>query len=145
MRFEDEGEARLVLAREVASVVKRRRRETVRVRTIVETREETLEAALATGAVEVDRVACDRFVDVAPAVRVEGDTTVFSVVREVAVVVRRLKLVEEIRLRRMAGSETVRIPVELRAERAIVERQVDALVDVDALADEDQTPVEAIR
>ena len=48
--------------------------------------------------VQVEHVAFNQYVEAAPAVRYEGDTTIISVVKEVLVVEKRLMLVEEIHL-----------------------------------------------
>jgi uncharacterized protein (TIGR02271 family) len=94
----------------------------VRIRTIVETIEETARASLDGETVEVQRVPIDRVVDVAPQVRNEGDVTVIPVVEEVVVVEKRLVLKEELHIRRHRTTESVEIPVTLRKQRAIVER-----------------------
>jgi uncharacterized protein (TIGR02271 family) len=94
----------------------------VRIRTIVETLEETARASLDGETVEVQRVPIDRVVDVAPQVRNEGDVTVIPVVEEVVVVEKRLVLKEELHVRRLRTTESVEIPVTLRKQRAIVER-----------------------
>jgi uncharacterized protein (TIGR02271 family) len=94
----------------------------VRIRTIVETLEETARASLDGETVEVQRVPIDRVVDVAPQVRNEGDVTVIPVVEEVVVVEKRLVLKEELHIRRHRTTESVEIPVTLRKQRAIVER-----------------------
>lgn len=94
----------------------------VRIRTIVETLEETARASLEGETVEVQRVPIDRVVDVAPQVRNEGDVTVIPVVEEVVVVEKRLVLKEELHVRRHRTTESVEVPVTLRKQRAIVER-----------------------
>jgi uncharacterized protein (TIGR02271 family) len=94
----------------------------VRIRTIVETLEETARASLDGETVEVQRVPIDRVVDVAPQVRNEGDVTVIPVVEEVVVVEKRLVLKEELHVRRHRTTESVEVPVTLRKQRAIVER-----------------------
>ena len=58
----------------------------------------------------------------APAARVEGDTTVIPVVEERLVVVKRLVLVEEVRVRHVLERQVVSEPVVLRRQRAVVER-----------------------
>ena len=76
--------------------------ETGRVRVVKEVHEwlETLTTPLTETRVEVERVAVGRVVAEAPPVRQEGDVMVISVVREEAVVVTQLVLVEEVRIRR---------------------------------------------
>jgi len=67
-------------------------------------------------------VAIGREVSEAPAVRTDGDVTIVPVMEEVLVVEKRLMLVEEIHIRRVATTEDVSIPVELRKQRASIER-----------------------
>ena len=73
--------------------------------------------------VEVTRVAVDREVAEAPAVRVEGDVTIVSVLEERLVVEKRLFVVEELRLRRITSVDQVEIPVTLRRTEVDVERE----------------------
>ena len=54
--------------------------------------------------------------------RTEGDTTIIPVVEEIIEVQKRLFLKEEIHIRRETTREEVAVPVELRKERAVVER-----------------------
>ena len=98
--------------------------ETGQVRVIKEVEEwlETLSAPLTETRVEVERVAVGREVAEAPPVRQEGDVMVISVVREEAVVVTRLVLVEEVRIRRTSTVHDWQQPVPLRAETVRVER-----------------------
>jgi stress response protein YsnF len=94
----------------------------VRVRTIVEVVEEMAQASLDEETVEVTRVPVDRVVDEAPAIRTENDVTIVPVLEEVLVVEKRLVLKEELHIRRQTRSEDVQIPVQLRKQRAVVER-----------------------
>jgi uncharacterized protein (TIGR02271 family) len=70
----------------------------------------------------VERVHVDRFVETPPEPRWDGDTFVLPIIEEVIVVTRRLRLVEELRIRRRTA--TVRKPrtVTVRREEALVER-----------------------
>ncbi|OUJ75747.1 YsnF/AvaK domain-containing protein [Hymenobacter crusticola] len=70
--------------------------------------------------VSVERVACNQYVDVAPAMRQEGEVTIIPVVREV--IVKRLLVVEELHItkRRVETLETQQIV--LRKEEVHVER-----------------------
>jgi stress response protein YsnF len=72
--------------------------------------------------VEVTRKRLDRDIDAIPETRVEGDTTIIPVVEEIVVIEKRLVLVEEIRIRQIATSEDVSVPVTLRKQTATVER-----------------------
>lgn len=66
--------------------------------------------------VDVERVAVNRDVDEAPAVRHEGDTMIVPVVEEVLVVEKRLRIVEEVHVTRRRVSESTPIRDELRRE-----------------------------
>lgn len=107
----------------------------VRVHTETTTREELVSAALDRRDVEVTRVPIDRDIDAAPSVRTEGDTTIIPVVEEVLVVEKRLVLREEIHLRRMTTSEQVEVPVTLRQQHAVIDRE-----DATNTANEEERP-----
>lgn len=94
----------------------------VRISTKTEFVTEAAEARLGSENVEVTRVPIGREVQEAPSVRTDGDVTIVPVMEEVLVVEKRLMLVEEIHIRRVATTEDVSIPVELRKQRATVER-----------------------
>jgi stress response protein YsnF len=75
--------------------------------------------------VEVERVAMDRMLaegEPLPETREEGDTLIIPVVEEMAVVVKRLVLREEVRLRFVHTEEPFEQDVDLRRQRATVER-----------------------
>jgi stress response protein YsnF len=121
--MEDETTPPLQLIEETASV----RAESavtgrVRVSTHTEIHEEIARATLAGETVEVTRVPVDRQVASAPEVRTEGDVTIVPVVEEMLFVERRLVLREEIHIRRRPTETVVETPVELRRQRATVER-----------------------
>jgi stress response protein YsnF len=94
----------------------------VRVRTVVDVVEELAQASLQEETVEVTRVPIDRMIDEAPAVRTEDGVTIVPVVEEVLVVEKRLVLKEELHIRRQVRTEQVEVPVQLRKQRAIVDR-----------------------
>jgi stress response protein YsnF len=96
--------------------------ERVRAETRVTERELDVETEVVKETIEVSRVPISRFVDEAPVVRVEGDTTIVPVVEEVAFVQKRLLLKEEVHLtkRRAVEQRTARVPV--REEHVHVER-----------------------
>ncbi len=94
----------------------------VRVRTVVDIETELAKATLAGETVEVTRTPVDRIVDQAPGIRVEDDVTIIPVMEEVLIVEKRLVLKEEVRIRRVATTEDVEIPVELRKQHAVIER-----------------------
>lgn len=94
----------------------------VRVRTVVDIETELAKATLDGETVEVTRTPVDRIVDQAPGIRVEDDVTIIPVMEEVLIVEKRLVLKEEVRIRRVATTEDVEIPVELRKQHAVIER-----------------------
>lgn len=88
--------------------VEKRVHERGRVRISQRVREEHVhvEEPLVSERVEVERVPVGRYVEVAPEPRYEGDTLVLPCVEEVLVVERRLRLREEVRVRRVQQRET---------------------------------------
>jgi stress response protein YsnF len=95
----------------------------VRVQTVTDTIEELARADVQRATVEATRVTIDRMVETAPEIRTEGDVTIVPVVEEVLVVEKRLVLKEELHIRRRVETETVEVPVSLRKQRAVVERE----------------------
>jgi len=113
----------LPLAEERLNVTKRTvESERVRVRTVIEEREEWLRVTLARSRVDVERVPVNREVASMPLVREEGDVLIVPVVEEVLVVEKRLVLKEELHLRRVREEEVVERPVVLRSAQAVVEK-----------------------
>ena len=112
---DDDDERVTIPVVEERAVVRKRRKVTgaVRVRTVVREAERVVDEPLAVETVEVERVPLGRWVEAAPAVRQEGETTVIPVLEEVVVVEKRLRLVEEVR-----AAERVA----LRREEVVVER-----------------------
>jgi stress response protein YsnF len=94
----------------------------VRVRTIVDVETELAKATLDGETVEVTRVPINRIVDQAPGIRVEDNVTIIPVLEEVLIVEKRLVLKEEVHIRKLATTEEVEIPVELRKQHAVIER-----------------------
>jgi len=94
----------------------------IRIHTAVDTVEEFARADLKSEDVEITRVPIDKAVEVAPSVRTEDDVVIVPVLEEVLVVEKRLILKEELHIRRRTKTETVDIPVQLRRQRAVVER-----------------------
>jgi uncharacterized protein (TIGR02271 family) len=86
---------------------------------------EVLDIPVRTEALEVERVPVGRFVEAAPAIRQEGDTTVYPVVEEVLVVEKRLRLVEEVRITQRRATRHVREEVALWREEIAVEHMTD--------------------
>jgi stress response protein YsnF len=119
-----EAEEVLPLVDEIATIHKREVvTGKVRIRTVTDTVEELARATLQSAAVEVTRVPIDQVVDTAPEIRTEGDVTIVPVLEEVLVVTKQLVLKEELHIRRRVETETVEVPVSLRKQQAIVERE----------------------
>ena len=93
----------------------------IRVRTVTEERTETASDRLLHTDVEVDRIPINREIDQLPTIREEGDEMIVPIVEER--LVKRLFLVEEVRLRRRVTEEQFEHPVTLRSQRVVVERQ----------------------
>lgn len=127
----DDDPPSLELIEETLTVAKRQV-VTGRVRVNVQTLtvEEIARADLSGESVEVTRVPIGRLVDAAPPTRVEGDVTIIPILEEVLVVETRLNLREEVHIRRRTTVETVEAPVQLRRQRAAVERIDPATGDV---------------
>jgi uncharacterized protein (TIGR02271 family) len=94
----------------------------VRVRTIVDVETELAKATLDGETVEVTRVPINRIVDQAPGIRVEDNVTIIPVLEEILIVEKRLVLKEDVHIRKLATTEDVEIPVELRKQHAVIER-----------------------
>lgn len=95
----------------------------VSVQTVTEAFEEMVEAELSGAAVIVDHIAIDTIVDTIPETRTKDGVTIVPVFEEVLVVERRIRLIEELHIRHEATSETVRLPVTVRRQKVVVERQ----------------------
>lgn len=118
-------EEKVVPVVEETAVVYKERVVTERVRLHKRVHEdrEMLDIPVRTETLEVERVPVGRFVETAPAVRQEGDTTVYPVVEEVLVVEKRLRLVEEVRVTQRRATRQVREEVALRREEIAVEHE----------------------
>ena len=119
------GEVVIPLAEEAVSVSKREV-ETGRVQVALTTETETVIAreTLRGRRVEVERVPVGRTLaegEAAPVAHEEGDTLVIPVSEEVAVVVKRLVLREEVRLRFVPTEQPFAEAVEVRRQRAAVD------------------------
>lgn len=84
--------------------------------------EQTVQIPLLREEVVVERVAVDQLVDEAPAVRQEGDTTIYPVLSEEIIILKRLRLVEEIRVTRRQSETTDTQTVSLRQEAITIVR-----------------------
>ncbi len=120
------GEVVIPLAEETVSVSKREV-ETGRVHVALTTETQTVIAreTLRGRRVEVERVPVGRTLaegDAAPVPHEEGDTLVIPIVEETAVVVKRLVVREEVRLRFVPTERRFEQAVEVRRQHATVER-----------------------
>jgi stress response protein YsnF len=113
-----------ILVAEERPVIRKRKKITgaVQIRTRVREDEHLVERPVTSEEVAVERVPVDRWVDAPVEVRQEGDVTVIPVHAEVVVVETRLKLVEEIHVRRRRSTAQARERVVLRSEEAVVDR-----------------------
>lgn len=101
---------------------------------VIET-EEIVDEPLIEDLVEIERVPINRLLKKAIGTRIEGDTTIIPVLKEVLVVQKQLMLVEEVRLRRKQVEVRRPQPVILRREEVRIER-----VPPGAMRDEAVTP-----
>lgn len=112
------AEERLAIVRRVVETGR------VRVHLSTATEDALVQETLRGERMEVERVALGHEVASAPTVREEEDGAVLvvPVLEEILVVERRLVLKEELRIRRIATTETVEETIPLRRQRASVER-----------------------
>jgi stress response protein YsnF len=96
---------------------------TVRVRIEADDRDTTVRLERSEQHYEIERVPVNRPVDATRAPWIEGETLVVPLYVEVPVVVRRLVLVEELRLHKQTVRSHEDAPAVLRQERAVVERR----------------------
>ncbi len=89
----------------------------------VEEHQEAVHVVASHDETDVERITLNREVEAAPAVRYEGDTMIIPVVKEVAVVVKKLMLIEEIRVTRRKVQTQETVPVMLRKERLDIVRE----------------------
>ena len=96
--------------------------EQVRVRTSVDEAAVVVRDTVSREHVEIRRVAVEREVASAPAIREEDGVTIIPVLEERLVVEKRLFLVEEVYVRRVATTEPVELPATLRRTRVDIDR-----------------------
>lgn len=94
----------------------------VRIRTIVNEREDLVQQSLLGEDVEIERVPVGATVAEPPPVRQDGDTIIVPLLEEVLVLERRLVVREEVRIRRRRTETKVEHAVTLRSEDVVVER-----------------------
>lgn len=108
---------------ETVTVDKRRNvTSTVRARAVTHENLVTVDEPMLSEQVDIERVPIDRFVDAPLPVRQEGETTIISVVEEVVVVEKRLKLVEEVRLTKRQTIKHKPQTIATRRQEVIVDR-----------------------
>ncbi|MEJ1162003.1 DUF2382 domain-containing protein [Prosthecomicrobium sp. N25] len=95
----------------------------VRVSTETDVTEEIARADLARETVEISETEVGEVVTSVPQVRTEGDTTIIPIFEERLVVERQLVLLREIRITRHTSRERVEVPVRLRRQKAVIERE----------------------
>ncbi len=89
----------------------------------IEEREELVNVPLREEEISVERKAFETYVETVPPTRQEGNTTIYSVVKEVLAVEKRLMLVEEIHVTKRDSIEIHDERVKLRQERISITRQ----------------------
>jgi uncharacterized protein (TIGR02271 family) len=94
----------------------------VQVSRVTHSHEQLVDELLSREQVGVERVAIDKPVDAMPSVREEGDSIIVPVVEEVLRIERLLILKEEVRIRRVKGTERYQERVILRKQEAVVDR-----------------------
>ncbi len=92
------------------------------IRKTVSESEETVDTPLMSESFSVERVAINQYIDVPPAVRYDGDTTIYPVLREVLVTEKRLLLVEEVHVTKQQTTINDTQRVMLRREEVTVQR-----------------------
>ena len=126
-RLVDEEEKVVPVVEETAVIYKERVvTDRVRLHKHVHEDQQVLDIPVRTETLEVERVPVGRFVEVAPAIRHEGNTTIYPVVEEVLVVEKRLRLLEEVRVTQRQVTRHVREQVALRREEIAVEHMADS-------------------
>jgi uncharacterized protein (TIGR02271 family) len=97
----------------------------VRVSKTVSEREATIDEPLVRHDVVIERVPVDRLLpagSAVPSIRQEGDTLIIPLVEEIVVMEKRLRLKEEVHVRRVAQRVQENRRVTLRSEHATVEK-----------------------
>jgi stress response protein YsnF len=122
-RVPRKGKRTLPLVEERATVVKSRTAQGfVRLKKRVNEQETQIDETLHGTEYEIRRVPCDLWIDGPVPVRTEGATTIYPVLHEIAVVTRRLKLVEEVHVTRRERVRSFTDSVPVRREEIAVER-----------------------
>lgn len=117
---------------ETVEVEKRRRdRGVVRISTRVHEDVHGIDEPLDSVEVEVERVPVGRWLDGPVEQQQDGDTTIIPVVEEVPVIVKRLRLVEEVRVTRRRTTRRHQDSVTVRRSEVVVERHPPGHSDAD--------------
>lgn len=118
------SDQRLQVVEEEARVAKERgETERVRVRTIPEHEFVVLRDEVLREHLEITRVPVEREVAEAPSARTDGNLTIIPVVEERLVIEKRLFVVEEVHVRRLADVEAVELPATVLRTRVEIERE----------------------
>ena len=107
----------LALHAEELAVAKRQVTRTVRVTRQTRSRDTLVKEAVTSTGVVIEHIPMGQFVDAVPPIREEGDVTILPVVEEVLVTERRLRLVEEVCIRRVQTTTAHVETVKLREQR----------------------------
>ncbi len=119
------AELRLPVAEERVRVgIEQTERVAARVGMRTRVEEVPVEETLHREQVEIERVPCDRIVEEPPETRVEDGVTIIPVVEEV--LVRRFRVIEEVRIARRVETVTHSETVALRQQEIVVEEAADA-------------------
>lgn len=94
----------------------------VRLTKTIHSEEQIIQIPLQNEAFLVERVSLNQYVDQPPAIRQEGEATIYPVLKEVVVVEKRLLLIEEIRVTKNLTETIQQQTVLLRQEVVDVER-----------------------
>ncbi len=111
-----------VLKEEVTVGKEVRQTGTLRVTKTVHETEEVVRANLLSEKAQVTRIPKDEVVQEAPPIRTEGDEVVVSVVKEVVVVTKQLRLVEELRISKSQVTTPFEESISLLSEEVVIER-----------------------
>lgn len=109
-------------AEEVSVAKKRIVTGRVKVSTVTREYEQLVEEMLQREHVEIERTPIGKEIEKPPPVREEGDTLIVPIVEEVVVVERRLRLKEEVRIRRTRETQPYQERVVLRKQEAVITR-----------------------
>jgi len=118
------AEATLPLLDEQLTIEKRKvETGRVRIRTVVDERQEWVREDLVREEISIERVRMDRLVDQPPRMRQDGNVLIIPLVEEVLVVEKKLMLREELRVRTQRHTDKIEQPATLKSTRAVIERE----------------------